>query len=63
MLERFAKCPVCGKRTVLKVPEGIIKNAKRFPYMVKVRHNDHYFYINLDSQAWVTDILSPDQVE
>ena len=62
-LERFAKCPVCEKKTVLKVPEGILEKAKRFPFMIKVKHNDHYFYINIDSQAWITDILSPDMVE
>jgi len=63
MLERFADCPVCSKKTVLKVPEGILKEAKRFPFMVKVVHEDHYFYINLDSKASITDILSPEMVE
>lgn len=63
MFERFAKCPVCSKRTVLKVPDDVLKHAKRFPFMVKVVHNDHYFYINLDSRAWITDILHPDLVE
>ncbi len=63
MLVRYAKCPVCGKRTVLEVPPGIIVGAKRFPFTVKVKHKDHYFYINLDSQALITDILSPELVE
>jgi hypothetical protein len=63
MLDRYAKCPICTKRTVLKVPEDIIKNAKRFPFSVKVKHEDHHFYINLDSRAWITDILHPELVE
>ena len=63
MFERYAKCPICNKRTVLKVPPGVIKKATRFPHTVKVKHDDHYFYINLDSQAWITDILHPDLVE
>lgn len=63
MVERYANCPVCKKKTVLKVPDGILKDVKRFPYMIKVKHKDHYFYINIDSQAWITDILSPDMVE
>jgi len=63
MFERYAKCPICEKRTVLRVPPDVIKKAKRFPYTVKVKHEDHYFYINLDSQAWITDILHPELVE
>ncbi len=61
--ERFASCPVCNKKTVLRVPEGVLKKAKRFPFTIKVKHDDHYFYINIDSQAWITDILTPDLVE
>lgn len=63
MLERYAKCPVCSIKTVLRFDEGILKNAKRFPFLVKVKHKGHYFYINLDSKAHVTDILHPDVVE
>ncbi len=63
MLERYAKCPICAKRTVLKVPPDVIKKAERFPFTVKVIHEDHYFYINLDSRAWITDILHPEVVE
>ncbi len=63
MLQRYADCPVCKKKTVLKVPEGILKKAKRFPFLIKVKHDDHYFYINIDSQAYITDILSPELVE
>ena len=63
MFERFVKCPVCTKRTVLRVPPDVIKKAERFPFTIKVKHDDHYFYINLDSQAWITDILHPELVE
>lgn len=63
VLQRYAKCPVCKKKTLLKVPEGVLKKADRFPFMIRVKHNDHHFYINIDSQAWVTDILSPEMVE
>jgi hypothetical protein len=63
MFERYAKCPICTKRTVLRVPPDVIDKAERFPFTVKVRHEDHYFYINLDSQAWITDILHPELVE
>ena len=61
--ERYAKCPICSKRTVLRVPPDVISKAERFPFTVKVKHEDHYFYINLDSQAWITDILHPELVE
>ncbi|MHA1960938.1 MAG: hypothetical protein ACW99U_11945 [Candidatus Thorarchaeota archaeon] len=63
MVERYAKCPVCEKRTAIRVPEDVLDHAKRFPFQVKVVHNDHYYYINLDSRAWITDILHPELVE
>lgn len=63
MLQRYAKCPVCSVKTVLKFDESLLSKAKRFPYLVKVKHKDHYFYINLDSKAHVTDILHPNLVE
>jgi hypothetical protein len=61
--KRYAKCPVCNERTVLSVPQDILKKAKRFPFTLKVVHEDHHFYINIDSQASITDILSPELVE
>ncbi len=61
--ERYAKCPVCGKRTALTVPEGVLKRADRFPYLIRVIHEDHYFYIYIDSHALITDILVPEAVE
>jgi DNA-directed RNA polymerase subunit RPC12/RpoP len=63
LLERYAACPVCGKKTVLKVPPDILKEVDRYPFTVRVKHGKHHFYINLDSQAWITDILSPEMVE
>ena len=60
---RYAKCPVCGERTVLSVPQNILEKAKRFPFTIKVVHEDHHFYINIDSRASITDILSPELVE
>jgi hypothetical protein len=63
MFKRYAKCPVCGERTVLSVPPNVMKKAKRFPFTIKVLHEDHHFYINIDSQASITDILKPELVE
>ncbi|MFX0108005.1 MAG: hypothetical protein ACFE7R_06965 [Candidatus Hodarchaeota archaeon] len=63
MLMRYANCPVCKKKTVLTVPPDVLDKAKRFPYTIKVLHDDHHFYINIDSQAYITDILSPELVE
>ncbi|MFQ5833646.1 MAG: hypothetical protein ACE5H4_13140 [Candidatus Thorarchaeota archaeon] len=63
MLKRYADCPVCEQKTVLTVPPGVLDKTKRFPFTIKVVHDDHYFYINIDSQARITDILSPELVE
>jgi hypothetical protein len=63
LLKRYATCPVCEEKTVLDIPPDILKNAKRFPYTVKVIHNDHHFYVNLDSKGRVGSVLHPDMVE
>ncbi|MHA2378702.1 MAG: hypothetical protein ACXADO_12485 [Candidatus Thorarchaeota archaeon] len=63
MLKRYADCPVCGQKTVLSVPPDVLESATRFPFTIKVVHEDHYFYINIDSKAHITDILSPELVE
>lgn len=63
VFKRYAKCPVCDERTVLSVPPNVMKKAKRFPFTIKVIHEDHHFYINIDSQASITDILRPELVE
>ncbi|MGY5861979.1 MAG: hypothetical protein RTU09_06355 [Candidatus Thorarchaeota archaeon] len=62
-VQRIAKCPVCSEKAPLDIDYSVIKTAKRFPVTVKVEHDDHYFYVNLDSVGSVTDILHPDLVE
>jgi hypothetical protein len=51
------------ERAPLDIDHKAVKNAKRFPVTVKVEHDDHYFYVNLDSRGSVTDILHPELVE
>jgi hypothetical protein len=63
MIKRYANCPVCSEKTILDIPQDILKNAKQFPYTVKVIHNKHYFYVNLDSKGRIGQILHPDLVE
>jgi hypothetical protein len=47
----------------LDIDYNVVKKAKRFPVTVRVEHEDHYFYVNLDSVGSVTDILHPELVE
>ena len=63
MLKRYANCPVCSEKTVLDIPPDILKGIKQFPYTVKVVHEKHHFYVNLDSKGHITDILHPEYVE
>ncbi|MGY5881692.1 MAG: hypothetical protein RTV31_15680 [Candidatus Thorarchaeota archaeon] len=63
MVSKYVNCPVCGERTSLEIDSSIVENAKRFPVTTKIEHQDHYFYINLDSKGSITDILSPELVE
>jgi len=62
-VQRIAKCPVCLEKAPLDIDDKVVKKAKRFPVTVKIEHNDHYFYVNLDSLGSVTDILHPEMVE
>lgn len=63
LLKRYANCPVCSEKTVLNIPPDILKGVKQFPYTVKVVHEKHHFYVNMDSKGRITDILHPDLVE
>ena len=58
VLQRYAKCPVCKKKTLLKVPEGVLKKADRFPFMIRVKHNDHHFYINIVVRGKIICVLN-----
>ena len=62
-VQRIAKCPVCSEKVPLDIDYSVVKKAKRFPVTVRVEHEDHYFYVNLDSVGSVTDILHPELVE
>ena len=63
MVRKLVRCPICDEMIPLEVDSKIIKKAKRFPVSEKVDHNDHYFYINMDSRGSITDLLHPDMVE
>jgi len=51
------------EKAPLDIDYKVVKKAKRFPVTVKVEHDGHYFYVNLDSFGSVTDILHPELVE
>jgi hypothetical protein len=48
---------------VLDIPPDILKGVKQFPFTVKVIHEKHHFYVNIDSKGRITDILHPELVE
>ncbi|MFO7835429.1 MAG: hypothetical protein R6V83_02150 [Candidatus Thorarchaeota archaeon] len=60
---RKVVCPVCSKSLEVKVTKDMIKDEERFPVTVRIEHGQHYFYVNLDSKAAITDILHPDLVQ
>jgi hypothetical protein len=63
MVKKLVRCPICDAMVPLEVDSKLIKNAKRFPFTTKIDHDDHYFYINMDSRGSITDVLHPDLVE
>ena len=63
MVEKIIKCPICDVMIPIEVDSKVVETAKRFPATTKIEHEDHYFYINLDSKGSITDVLHPDLVE
>lgn len=49
------QCPVCKESIYWEVPKDSLKNVKRFPAPVVVKHKDHYLICYLDSHQQLAD--------
>jgi hypothetical protein len=52
---KWMQCPVCKESIYWEVPIGSLKQVKRFPAPVVVKHKDHYLVCYLDSHYQVAD--------
>ncbi|MBD3159263.1 MAG: hypothetical protein GF309_10785 [Candidatus Lokiarchaeota archaeon] len=60
---RRVRCPVCSVIMELSITRDMVQDKKEFPVSVRIDHEDHHFYVNLDSEGSITDILHPDLCE
>ncbi|MHA1215814.1 MAG: hypothetical protein ACTSPE_06395 [Candidatus Thorarchaeota archaeon] len=52
---KWMQCPVCKETLYWKVPVEALKDVKRFPAAIVVKHHDHYLIIYLDSHLQLAD--------
>ncbi len=63
MVKKYVRCPVCSEMAPVDSGPELVAGHHRFPVTVRVEHNDHHFYVNLDSRGSVSDVLGPELVE
>ena len=52
---KWMQCPVCKESIYWEIPKDTLKNVKRFPAPVVVKHKDHYLICYLDSHHQLAD--------
>lgn len=52
---KWMQCPVCKESIYWEVPIDSLKQVKRFPAPVVVKHKDHYLVCYLDSHYQLAD--------
>ncbi len=52
---KWMQCPVCKESIYWEVPKDSLKNVRRFPAPVIVKHKDHYLICYLDSHYQLAD--------
>jgi len=52
---KWLQCPVCKQTIHWKIPDGALKDVKRFPAAIIIKHDDHYLIVYVDSHLQVAD--------
>lgn len=52
---KWFQCPVCKESIHWAVPTEELKDVKRYPAPVVIKHNDHYLVCYLDSHHQLAD--------
>ncbi|NWF96797.1 MAG: hypothetical protein HXY34_11705 [Candidatus Thorarchaeota archaeon] len=52
---KWLQCPVCKETIYWKAPLEALKEVKRFPIPIVIRHNDHFLVCYIDSQYQIAD--------
>jgi hypothetical protein len=52
---KWLQCPVCKATIYWKVPDEALKQVKRFPAPIVIKHRDHYLVCYIDSHYQLAD--------
>jgi hypothetical protein len=52
---KWLQCPVCKKTIFWEVPTEALKDVKRFPVAVVIKHQDHHLVCYIDSHLQLAD--------
>jgi hypothetical protein len=52
---KWLQCPVCRETIYWQVPAEALKEVKRFPAPVIIKHKDHYLVCYVDSHLQLAD--------
>lgn len=52
---KWMQCPICKETLYWRIPEGALKDVKRFPAAIVIRHHDHYIVCYVDSHLQLAD--------
>ena len=52
---RWLQCPVCKETINWEIPKESVKDVKRFPAAIVIKHKDHYLIIYVDSHLQLAD--------
>ncbi len=52
---KWLQCPVCKETIYWQIPDDAMKNVKRFPAAIIIKHQDHYLVCYIDSHHQIAD--------
>jgi hypothetical protein len=52
---KWLQCPVCKETISWKLPADSLKDVKRFPAPIVIKHKDHYIICYIDSHYQLAD--------
>ena len=52
---KWLQCPVCKETITWEIPKEGLKEVKRFPVPIVIKHDDHYLICYVDSHLQLAD--------
>ncbi len=52
---KWMQCPICKETLYWKIPKDALKDVKRYPAAIIIKHHDHYIVVYIDSHHQLAD--------